>query len=493
MHYVDIGARHVQGWLTATPKLDHLRGASAALRAEASAHTIQQWLTSTGSAAALCASAGDKDGVVVLECSDAAAAHEAACELVAHLAERLPRVEWEGWSAEASTYLTAYAKAEGGAADVRRYAWLPAGHEMPLIEQCEECRNEPRSRGNSGGLLNGADCRVRLANTANAQDILTVIPGEWPKDFQELARKGGLGPDADPTAKSVGRKESRNHLALVKADGNKVGALFRAISEHEAELPTLVANAVKDLDEHTQSAVVLAAREVTAANAPVKGAIAHYVGGDDVLVSVPASSAWTFAGALIGAFEQLQGTWLKRLATDAPREEIAAKIRDLIDQVSLGVGVVFAHETHPLAETFALADQAMAAAKKAARGRHSASAWVDLTAEGMAGATRAGRWLQTVVGSKLRLELASGGDEKTLTDQVMALPPSARAQLSLEIRDASTEAAAIASVVNWCQRRQPGTADHIAEAASAKRVDDIAALLSRARWWPLAAQEEKRS
>lgn len=492
MHYVDIGAQRVQTWLIATPKLDHLRGASAALASVTSAASIDAWLAAQKVPATRCQAAGDKDGVVVLECADADASAATASTLLRYLTAALPRVEWAGWSAEASTYLRAYTLAESRAPGVRRYRLLPSTFDVPVLEQCEECRQEARRRGSNGAVGQGADCHVRHAHAADGQTLLDVVPGEWPKDFQQLARLGGRFRGADKAVRVVGRKDSTNHLALVKADGNKVGALFKAIGEHEADLPTLVRESVRDLDNATRDAVEAAARAVTDGGASVKGAIAHYVGGDDVLVTVPAASVWRFVAELVAHFEILHGTWLARLDSDAPRSEVRAKVTDLIEQVSLGVGVVIAHETHPLSDLVSMADDAMKAAKALRQGSASAVAWVDLTAEGMAGAQPGETWLQRVTGYTLRVELNHPGNPASdLTAAIMALPPSARAQLGLEVRDAHDLDVAKAAVLTWCGRRDDEVTP-IKDAAAAGRITEIAALLSRARWWPLAATEETR-
>ncbi len=492
MYYLSIGAQRIQGWLAATPKLDHLRGASHALAAITSKPDINEWRRSVGLAdATICEQAGDVDGVVVLEHEDASTLEQAASHLLPHLGSQLPRVTWEGWLAEGSSFLSAFDRVDAGQA-VRRYRWLPQPNDVPVLAQCDTCRSEPRApSGDAEGP--GADCAARVKYKDDARGLLAGIPGRWPRDFQDLARRGGRGPGA--TSKAIGRTDSRNHLALVKADGNKVGALFRELSRHEEQLPTLTSGAVADLDQATKAAVYTATSAITDEATTVKGAIAHYAAGDDVLVSVPAPNAWTFVNRLIADFEILQTTWHNRLKDDDPPQDIAKIVSDLIDQVSLGVGVVFTHETHPLADTFAIADQAERAAKQFAQGGHSAVAWVDLSAEGMAGVRQDSTWRQVVTRTQLMKDLDRTPEPcsapTTLSETVMGLPPSARAQLGMVIRDAP-EGATAAAVQSWCARRTTPV-DPIADAAKAGNFDDLSSLLSRSRWWPSAAGEESET
>lgn len=90
------------------------------------------------------------------------------------------------------------------------------------------------------------------------------------------------------------------------------------------------------------------------------------MGGDDVLVSVPAAVAWRFATELGWEFDRLRSTWESRLQDDlasAPNPQLEATMKDLIGQVSLGIGMVIAHSSHPIADSNAVAEQALRAAK----------------------------------------------------------------------------------------------------------------------------------
>lgn len=489
VHYVDIGAQRVQSWMAATPKLTHLRGASHALRNLTGGPAIDAWLAALSlKGVARCVEAGDKDGVVVLTAESEDQAARAARELLSHLASVLPRLAWEGWRVDAASYVAAVAAARRGDRAVRRLSLHPSQHEVPVLDQCDTCRQEPRVRTATGKREQGADCAVREAHAQAPAELLAAIPGAWAQDFQQLSRHGGTPADGSGSAPALGRKDSRNHIALIKADGNKVGAVFEALDAYAGELPSLTQHAVRDLDDATWAAVEQATRAITPASALYKGALPHYVGGDDVLVSVPAARAWEFAATLAREFAVLGDTWRARVAADTADEQLRTRMATVIDEVSLGIGMVIARETYPFAHAFDLAEEAMKAAKKYTRGQSSAIAWVDLSAEGIAGAKRGDRWQQVISAEAVRHQLAEAGDSSAdIGFAIMALPAAARAQLAAEIRDAPTSVTAIAAVETWCRRND--RADVIARQG---RKDPYALLpiLSRARWWPTAAVEE---
>lgn len=507
--YLDIGAQRIQSWIAATPKLDHLRGASRALKDRtaagksdprqpgAKATGITAWLASQPGliGCEVATEAGEKDGIVVLRCPNMAKADAAAPQLLAHLQQELPRVEWAGWWVEAPTYLDAYLAQERGEPGVRRITGYPALYEVPVLEQCAGCRQEPRRITPEGSSTEGVDCGARTEARESPRDLLYGLPGRWPADFETLALRGGLaartqdGTAVRPAPRALGRKDSRNHLALIKADGNKVGQLFRALSRHAHALPSLHGSAVADLNAHTQAAVHQAAWAISEADAEVKAALPHYVGGDDVLVSVPAALAWRFATELARAFEELRGTWLRQLDGDLAGDggpSVRAEVTALIEQVSLGIGMVFARADHPLAATLQVADAALDAAKHLPRGEVSGIAWVDLSAEGIAGARRGRTWTQYIPAAQARRELAELADDP-VAEALFAVPPAGRARLAHVIRGAANAAEANTRAALWCQNT--GRPDSLLKAVE-RDAAALLPLLSRARWWPDVATEE---
>lgn len=486
-YYLDLGAQRVQEWITATPELKLLRGASHALKTLTAAATVTGWLAADGLATCQVAEdAGEKDGVVVVEAPDEASARAASGALLARLRRALPRVQWAGWWVEENSYLEAHHRARAGDAAVRRVTSHPVPYDVPVLEQCPSCRQEPAGVKAAG---HGPDCAVRLANAEPPRDLMVNVDGRWPigLDFNEFAARGGLAPGNEGRAEALGRTDSRNHLALVKADGNKIGQVFDEIARHADALPTMVAGAVNALNAATQAAVEEAARHprVTDTNATLKGVIPHYVGGDDVLVSVPAPRAWRFAAQLAGSFELVRRDWRALLDADLPPgrdDAVRGRLLELIDEVSLGVGLVFAHSDHPLAASVRVADRALRAAKLETAGTASAIAWVDLTAEGLAGASFDRRWLQVIGRWAAQEQLDAPGARFPAEGALFEVEPAGRARLYQVVREAlPDESLACERALAWC--RANGRSPHLEQLAQ----DDVLALLplvSRARWWP---------
>jgi len=490
-YYLDLGAQRVQEWIMATPELKLLRGASHALAEVTASATVTGWLAAAGlTGCAVASDAGDKDGVVVLTAPDEPTIRRACSVVSGRLRQELPRVQWSGWWTEADSYLQAHARAGAGARGVHRVISYPGLDEVPVLEQCPDCRQEPR-RIEGGAATRGADCAQRLQHAAPPRSLLDRVPGGWPDglDFNTFAAKGGLGPSGLGAPEALGRSDSRNHLALIKADGNKIGQVFDEISRHVDVLTTMVGGAVEALNRATKDAVEEAAIAVTDADVTdqqLKGALPHYVGGDDVLVSVPAPRAWRFAAELARRFGAVRGEWTRLLDADLPEgrdDELRERLLGLIDEVSLGIGIVFARSNYPLAAALRVADEALRAAKRETAGTSSAIAWVDLTAEGLSGAVVGGRWRQVVgawaVQEQLRDPAVRFPAEAALFTKVDA---AGRARLGQLLREAAAdERIASERAVRWCRAN---ARDDALERLARADVFALLPLISRARWWP---------
>lgn len=461
-YYAGIGAVHIQSWLARTAnKLFLVRGGSALLSEQTSAERITEVL-GAHPAVRLAGAAGDIDGVVALECAQRAPL-EAACRAVlGHLERAVVGLEWEAWLAEGDDYSHAYIRNGGG----RWLASRPALPELGLVQTCAFCGLEPAvesiTHGDEPPARAGLSCaqRHRAYQEQQRRNVQqrdgrrrsdwAEIRGEWPKEFDQLARTTTEGVYA------VGRRDSRGHLATVAADGNGIGELFRVISESgDARLREV---AVRLLDEQTKEAVVAAARacEPPGGQPETKIVAPHYVGGDDVLLSVPAPLAWRFAAELGKRFEGLR----ERLSDDSLGAD--EKVRAAVSRLGLGIGIAFARESHPIGRTTQAAHRALAAAKRCTRGGESAIGWVDLTA--------AEDECYTITVADARAEL----DGEPCA--VFRLGASARGTLGTILRSGLTEADE--KVRQWTKR----TGNTLGEQPPKPR--ELAALLSRARWWP---------
>lgn len=481
--YVGIAAVRIQPWLMRTAgKLAYLRGASQALSVETSAEHICSWLRQTGHGTEVkCAQeAGDVDGVVVLCSPHRQAAHNAGRDLVRFLRGRLPAVEFEMWIQDAGDYLSAYSQHElaGG----NQLVSLPVLTELGFLRSCEFCRAEPATTtcpdGPAERRPTGADCLVRhrhqqqtrereRANPSQPRSWSRDIPGEWPENFNVLAARGGLLPRTG--TQSVGRKDSRSHLATIAADGNQIGQLFTRIARHGGGLPRLRQDAVATLDECTRDAVIQAAQQFGPAE--IKVVIPHYVGGDDVLLSVPAAAAWQFAIVLGETFERELKHRLQQCLSSYPNppapQTPERELWDAMDAVGLGIGIAFAPRAYPIAGTADLAHRALHAAKRATKGQESAIGWVDLT--------YSNKDIHTIEVYQARKDLEPGN-----RPQVFGLSPNARATLA---SFCTTERPDLGTIIKNWERRTGSQAGALPE--------DLPALLSRARWWPDVAEDEE--
>lgn len=490
--YLAVSAVRIQSWLIRTPKLRLMRGASAALSAETSTSTITRLLTSQGwsDTVTVVDDAGDVDGVVALTVAPPMSPDVVALRLLRELSSRLPGVDWEAWWADAGSYTEAYGMFQNGAAT--RLPPRPAAQlEATLAPTCRECRAESAAPG--GGL--GADCAAREAAATARERTVTQTdtavprdddacppPGRPPRDFDELARVGGL----PAVSRAVGRRESSNHLATVVADGNRVGDIF----DHLRELNDDTVNrlAVRALSTATRTAVCRALTLI-APTSGVQSGIIHFVGGDDVFVSVPAREAWRFVAYLGREFDHEMRGALRQIAKDAKLPEEQESILENLPAPSLGIGLVFADSRHPIADTHALATAALRQAKQATRGLAGAVVWADLTTEPHPPRDRVARLTELL--EDLEPDRTRTAEAAVRLD-LMLMPPSARASLSSVLAAAwgpNGEGAATAAALatQWARRtgrtlvpgldsRDPGVA---AEAATLTRD-----LLSRARWWP---------
>jgi hypothetical protein len=510
--WITVAAVRIQSWIQQTPQLAHMRGASKALRSVTSPSQVGS-LPGLG-AVRISAAESSVDGVVVATAPSRDEAAGAASALATHLGHELPGVQWEAWWAEAETYLAAYSRAADPFEGVPRLRRLPALQECGLVKSCLMCRSEPGQTGAEGSasgvlddddrravLTQGNGCRVRLTQSGESKDAMRLREDEWAllpgerfaRDFDHLARRGGLtATQVDPAkpGPSLGRKESRNHLATICADGNSVGAFFKGLATSTLPLQTVHAGAIRALNNSTWSAVNFAARTVAAAP-DVVAIEPHFIGGDDVLVSVPAPLGWSFASHLARCFEDdLRQAFTTLLATDmagrslsAAQAEEAAALQKRIGELSLGIGMTFSHASFPFAEAHEVAEAAQHAAKQAGKGVASMIGWADITAQH---SDRGGTTIHVIDAEVARSEVAiASGDVGARP--VFRLSPSARAQLTAILRDTPDHAEA--TVQAWAERLEDGTlAADLAKTPPERLRED----LSRARWWPNTNLENDR-
>jgi Cas10/Cmr2, second palm domain len=361
--YVDVGADRVQQYIGRTPRLKGQRGASAWLCWATSEEQVTRLLREDRNLAArraeLNGEAGQADSVISVRIpavpadpADAqAAAAEVATALALHLRSVLPSVEISALWGTGGSYLEAYRDQMKP-----RREWPPleltaSRPGFPPLESCAECRADPvagqvKIHENTLGVC--LDCLARYQDLYRRPG-LAGQPPRLPVYREEAALAQALG--RDPVAGTAedftdlaalgGAETSRNHVATVYVDGNKIGDLFDRIAAFGR--PGLKEQVSRAVSAATRASLLTATRAVTRDDPgeplPV---IPHVVGGDDLVVSVVADRAWRFTVSYLEAFDAL--------VHDIPGlADVLAAGEEGDEPVSpsASAGLVFAHAKFP--------------------------------------------------------------------------------------------------------------------------------------------------
>jgi hypothetical protein len=427
-YYLDVSAVRIQEWLARTPSLKQWRGASAML-SEATAQDTWKGMLPAGTE--WNDEAGDLAGVVSLRAVGgppeevrevlAAAAREVAVEL----RRALPYCPIRGYIGAGPSYAVAYKEIDRARrADSAVVDAAPAPAEVILAMSCQTCLQagaveqirdddgqdrrvcgECARRRSAAGRTTGQGAAVPKAE-AVLRDALVELghpQPRFPDNSQELAAAGDTS-------------GARTQVALVYADGNRVGAFLARAADlaarhgrpHKDEIVTAIGRA-------TVAALAVTVRDLFGTR-DVLPVIAHVADGDDVMVSVPAPDAWPFVRRLLVEFT----TQLAAYTASWPPETGRAL-------PSLSAGVVFHHHSHPFSDAVQLAKRRLRSAKERVEGRVSTVDFLDLTADGdQAPARRA-------------MTLPDIDSKAQVLDRVAVLPRAQRATLLGLCREAAEQ------------------------------------------------------
>jgi len=387
-HYLDVSAARIQEWLARTPDLKFRRGASVML-SEATGRDAwpddrlppgMRWNTE----------AGDLDGVVSLVADEGVATADmaanltsAAREVVQALRRSLPHCYIQAFTGSGDSYAAAYRELD----QARRDGGLlldapPAPAEAVLAKPCDQCRDAPavqadveivgqqkredlcaecNQRVNAAGGTKGSwehrsprpERRMKAALQAAGLD-----GARFYDDFSQLAEAGRRTHD-----------DAATQLALIYADGNRVGSFLGEAAAHARTYGSPAkADIVPALDAPTMTALVDAIVSCFASSQRIP-VLAHVAGGDDLMVSVPARYAWPFVRRLLTAFGE-------RIAA----ADWSAAVRQQLP--SMSAGIVFHHKAAPFPDVVRMAGDQLDAAKAGTQGRRPSVAFLDLTADG---------------------------------------------------------------------------------------------------------------
>lgn len=462
--YVVIGAKRIQQWIARTPRLALTKGASQALTTRTSHDYLSGRLPEE---LRLSDEVPDIAGVVVLE-SDEPVADDVVDAALMVVAEGLPGLEWNAWVHEADSYVEAYQATGGGQRCTRIRHRVPSARRLPMLAECEGCHEESAEvlvAVPEGKDSYGADCVVRREGFKQwKRDLKPREDGvAEPEMFEHLTKLEDPGEDDHPV-RAMGRRDADNHLALILADGNRMGDFFKKVAQLKD--PQAHKALSKALDDATQKAAERARNDVMAAmvNPRYCPDVLHYIGGDDVMASVAGRFAWLWAVTLAKAFESEFRSRVNDACGTTPQFE---EVREAAKQASLGVGMVFTHYKAPFAGARELAEEMEKIAKKTGKGEKSYIAWADTTADHKA----LGR--NVIDTERASRELHEG-------HVLRGLGPSARSALKQEL-DAGRDAVA------WATRTRRDIVEYLGQSSE----DQIRADLDRARWWPVVEKTKE--
>lgn len=374
--YVDVACVQIQRYLARTLTLTGRRNASAVLA----------WATRLdgqrpgGEPSALMAAvtglavpndqAGVADGVVHLVACDGVEPQAVAAAVLAHLRAALPGAVFQAVWGAGSDYLEAYQhqiRPRLAAGEV--LVDLPVAAEFPPVSPCRFCRSAAAvtrlpadPSGDSGEQREQdacADCQMRYGPGSSHRRGRTAehrlaahIGRDRPADLAGLAKLGRLG-------------SGGNHLATVYADGNAIGDFFTALGHVPGADKTGVS---RRLSQATWDALAAATTAIRLDSDGALCAVPHVVGGDDLLVSVPADRGWRFTRVLLQHLDD----GLATLAADF----------GLDDAPSASAGIVFAAADYPFHLIVAAAEQVLRRAKNAVAGQRASIDFIDITEDG---------------------------------------------------------------------------------------------------------------
>ncbi|MFY9263794.1 MAG: hypothetical protein GX483_04855 [Actinomycetaceae bacterium] len=400
--YATVGITRIQSYLGRSRDLWGRRGASENLMratdlTENSDYLVHQALSESNvknSNVKINDDGLDIDGVVSLQGNDHDETLRVARKLANLIREENPgvflTVSWTQPQPEDVKYAQLLSEKAEWKQQWHHEYYFPVASEFPFLRPCDECGVDPAaSYDEVRGLRLCADCNRRVPDDSRTQSMKsTGLPKkfavEWeflnrvlheeklgyltPKhfrarDFESLGKLGRPAVD-DPHR---GRTADGNHIALIFADGNGVGGLFKKLQAEAEDLGSTqkMRKVSEKMKESTFNALVSATQRVVTPkeSCPV---VPHIVGGDDILISVAANKAWEF---LLTFMQDIR----------APFEELSGEHG--VD-LSFSAGMVICQSSFPFGNQVEIAETLMKQAKKAVRGKDWSFAWLDMTVDG---------------------------------------------------------------------------------------------------------------
>lgn len=375
----------------------------------------------------------DIDGVLWLEADDEGTGRDAGYLLARRMRQRLPActvtVRWVvAKSDETLPHMLGADMQERW----KSVTFQPSPYEFPLVRFCDECGIGPAVgdpvRRFEEVLRLCRDCFVRLEGRQGRQTTVgqwTVVNAdrEYPNRFcaewwllkRLNDRRSGhpplrgsvdlneLGQLVRPTDGRGKRTHRDNHTALISADGNGLGAIFDGLRQRAVEDGTTMRKVSQAIKEGMARAVERATTTIILPDDGVCPVVPHIMGGDDLLISVPAERCWEFLEVFLGEFRTQMETSDANLAA-----------------VTMSAGMVICKAETPIGNQFSMANRLMREAKRQVAGQGWSFTWLDLTQDGPDGSHQV--WtLDSLANRRGAIERAHGLPANSMQSMLAAL------------------------------------------------------------------------
>jgi hypothetical protein len=161
-------------------------------------------------------------------------------------------------------------------------------------------------------------------------------------------------------------KGDNRYVAVVHADGNRLGQLLRALAEHSKQHPESFINIFSAYSEAIEKATISAARQATAVLKPVyerrniMPMRPIILGGDDITVIIRADLALEFTKVFLSAFAEESQKRLSAVAKEHP-------VQGLPTRLTACAGIAYIRSNQPLYLAQTLAEKLCKKAKSASK------------------------------------------------------------------------------------------------------------------------------
>lgn len=383
-------------------------------------------------------------------------------ELLARLRTALPAAELAASWFAADTYVGGWTGEPGEDVSERTLLSSPPTADFPLARLCDLCRLDPaveKVRLPKARTSSAHPPHARLDVGDDLYSESRVCRDCSRRNSQGDRRSGPEARLADRTAcdqrvddfgelASLGADKKGNHLATIYIDGNQLGRVFVEAAIGGVDLGGF-ASSVHSATLDALTAATHAVLEKIKSR-PTLPVIPHVVGGDDVLVTVPAAAGWTFARRFLHEFNDASAAALASLGL-APLTAAAA--------------VVFAHSSEPFSHVTEVAAERLKAAKRLVGASEASVSWTDLT-QGRGTANNA-------------LSLRELENDASAIDALAAVDASRRGRLT---RLATLDSGGDAAVARMVERLGVRAADPFLDGTE-NGLDRLLTALDLCRWW----------